>query len=83
MRHMNQLYYTKTTGKEIQKIVEAMEPLLKEHSSYNVMMACLALAIITQFSDLTPEQLSAGVKGASEWIAVYVSAISNPEEKAN
>ena len=78
-----QIIYSKTTGKEIQDIVEAMEPVLEGKLSANVLMACLALAIIIQCPNLTPEQLSTGVRGASEWIALYASSLEPSQEKVN
>lgn len=58
---------------------------VKDEDDSDIVMACLALAVSEQISDYTTEQLTAGIKGASEWIALYASTLDplSPSSKVN
>lgn len=73
--------YTKISGKELDRLTAAMEDCLAGEKETHVAVACLALAICIQLPTITPDQLAAGIKGASEWIALYASSIITPPDK--
>lgn len=72
----------KATVADIKRLVQQMESVLVGEREDHVMMACIAMALSIQYPDLTREELSAGVKGASEWMATYISTIASPVDKA-
>lgn len=74
------------SGPEIQRIVEGMEPFLMQFSRDQVLIACLSIAILIQDPDIAVENLQAGVKGASEWMCLYLSSLGEgtiPKEMLN
>lgn len=75
--------YTKASGVELERIIGIMEHALINENPSHVTMACLAVAIMLQSPDISAKQLVEGVKGASEWIALFVSSVDQPLEKAN
>lgn len=75
--------YTKASGAELERLINAMERVLVGEREQHIVMACLALVISLQVPDITSEQLAKGVKGASEWIALFGSSLnldSHPEQ---
>ena len=76
--------YTRVTGKRIEEVISDIEPSLRGKDSNEILMACLSIAVMLQGSEaLTLTQLVDGVKGASEWIALYHSSLDQPAEKVN
>ena len=75
--------YSQATGKDIESIVSAMESCLIGRNSSHITMACLAVALIIQEPNLAPQQLADGIRGASEWIAMYVGSLNESETKPN
>lgn len=57
-----------------------MEKLFEGMTRSHVLMACLAESILLQHPGITPTDLSAGIKGASEWIAMYLGTTELPSE---
>lgn len=84
MTEINQGY---ATGEEVGKIAELMHPILETENPIHVLLAMLSLCFVLQDPDIDPDTLSAGVKGASEWIALFLSASHDsavtPKEKLN
>ena len=73
------------TGSEIYEVVARIEPALDGVSRKLAIVACIAIAVTAMNPDMTEDEVQAGVKGCSEWIALYVSGIGDklPREKVN
>lgn len=60
------------SGEEIHEIHKAMEPVLINVSTANVVIACLSLVLQIQKPDITPEQLVNGVRETSQFICILL-----------
>ena len=67
------------SGEEVARIVNAMEQVFGDENREVMLMACLSLSILIQHENITMEQLQAGVLGASEWIALYLTSLEEQE----
>lgn len=65
---------------EVELVMDAIEPVIDGMNPAHCVMAFLALAIILQKPHASREEVVSGVKGASEWIALYLSAVDEAEE---
>lgn len=74
---MEQLYLTQVRSSDIQRVVGKIKAAVAEEDEDAILMACLSIALIFQCPDITHEQLAKGVRGCSEWIALYTTS---PEE---
>lgn len=72
---MSQIIYTNTKWSDVQRIMMKVMKSVEGEDDSDVVMACLALAVESQLEDYTMEQLKAGIKGSSEWIALYASTL--------
>ncbi len=75
-------------GEEIFDIIDKLEPVLKDETAPNAVIACLSLAIMLQNPSLALMKLQEAVLGASRWIALFLSAnelpgADIPKEKLN
>ena len=70
--------YTKASGADIDRILTLMESVLSGQDEQHIVMACLALALMIQIPNIKLEQITAGVKGASEWITLFASELESP-----
>lgn len=63
------------TGESISAIISEIEPILYQlkASRSQAVIALLALAITLQNPYISAEDVQEGVKGASEWICLFVS----------
>lgn len=61
------------SGDEIFNLLVALDPILAPLPKQNVVIACLSIALLRQEPDLTIKELEAGVRGASEWLCVFLS----------
>ena len=68
------IHETSATGAQIQDIVDAVGPVLEQWPRSHVLIACISIAILLTYPDITPEQLKRGVKGASQWICMFLEA---------
>lgn len=66
-------------GSEIFDVVAKIDPTIKNEDPHLVMMACLCITVILMKPDIEPDNLSAAVKGMSEWASLYLDSL-NPEE---
>jgi hypothetical protein len=73
--------YSKVPAQEVAKAVEAMEASVATVSDQVVMMACFALAIAIAFPDIENKDLADGIKGASEWLALFIDNLVDPPTK--
>ena len=81
---MNQpLAYSSTSTDDIERIMNLVRPVLLGEDSQAVMSSCLAIATLMQDPTVTLEQLCESVKGASEWIACYLSGLNQPKGMVN
>jgi hypothetical protein len=72
------LIYTKAPADVIARLVEKMGYSVLGENEGHVQMACVALALSIEIPNLTPEGLQAGVKGATEWIAMFGANYNQP-----
>jgi hypothetical protein len=61
------------SGKELEEIMDQLDPILSQYENNQVIMACLATAFIWQDPSITPSRLEDGVFGASQWIANFLA----------
>jgi len=61
------------SGVDISRIIHKMEPAIENEERHLVLIACLSIACLVMDPDLTPEQLTDGVAGASEWMSLYLA----------
>jgi len=54
-------------------------PAVADEDPRVILLSVLSIALILQHPDIDPEDLSLGVKGASEWIALYLSTLTEAE----
>lgn len=73
--------YTKVSGVDVERIISKIEPHIEGEQRSHIMMACLIVAIGMLKPDITLDKLVEGVKGASEWISLFVADTSNEGEE--
>jgi hypothetical protein len=81
-----QIKKTQATGAEVEGIVRQMSEVLDGQPQALVLMGCLATTLIIQHPEITPEQLASGIRGASAWIATFLTSLNEenlPKEKIN
>lgn len=78
-----QITYTTASGSDIERIMDKIEDALEGEATSHIMISCLALALIYQYPNISVEQLEEGVRGASEWISMFISDIVTPAKKEN
>lgn len=66
---------------EVDEVIGAVEDVISGRNPAHCVMAFLALAIILQKPQASREEVIDGVKGASEWIALYLSQVDENEGK--
>ena len=64
---------THATGEQLFEVWNKVEPVLEGFPVNVVIPALLAICFTAQHPELTDEKLREGVKGASAWIAMFVS----------
>lgn len=72
--------YSTASGSDVGRIVEKIENSLVGEPQDLVRMACLALAIYYSNPNIDSVKIVEGVRGASEWIALFLSDIDSPTE---
>jgi len=72
---MSEIIYTKTKWTDVHRIMNKMMASVEGEDDSAVVMACLALSVSSQCDNYTLDQLKAGIRGASEWIALYASTL--------
>lgn len=81
---MSQITYTKTRWSDVHRIMTGIMKAVEGEQDSAVVMACIALAVSSQIENYTLDQLKSGIKGASEWIALYAASIDPTfPQKAN
>lgn len=75
--------YAHATAAQVSKLCERVFNVLEGENPNQVNIACLTIAMLIQVPEITPENLVEGVKGASEWIALYGDTLRNPTELKN
>lgn len=75
--------YTQVSGIDIKRIIDKIEPVINNEEHSHVMMACLVITIGMLKPDITLDQLIEGVKGASEWISLFVAELPGEETSIN
>ena len=64
---------THPTGEELFQVWAAVEPVLEGFPVNVVIPALLAICFTAQDSEIDDDKLREGVKGAGQWIALYLS----------
>ena len=72
---MSDIIYTKTKWSDVHRIMTKLMESVQGEEDSSVVMACLGLAVSSQIDTYTLDQLKAGIRGASEWIALYASSL--------
>ena len=72
---MSEIIYTKTKWTEVHRIMAKIMRSVEDEDASAIVMACLALAVSSQCEEYTLDQLKAGIRGSSEWIALYASTL--------
>lgn len=70
--------YTSASGAEVRALVDRIQDVVMGEKIDSINMACLAIAVIFHCPKITGPQLAAGIKGASEWMALYNDSLENP-----
>ncbi len=71
----NMIESDSATGEEVYEVVAKIEPNLVGVSRKLAIIACIAIAVTAMNPDMTEDEVQEGVKGCSEWIALYASGI--------
>ena len=79
------LLEAQATGRQIQVLVDNMVSTFPDTCPRaHAVIACLTLAIILIKENVTPDEIQFGVKGASEWLCLYLTSPSESDKgKAN
>lgn len=72
---------TTATGEEINAIIARLEPALWNQRRSHVIIAMLSLALSLQNPELTAEELQEGVRGVSQWIALFLTGKDTEDSK--
>lgn len=80
---MEPLKYKNTDADNIKRIVGNISNVVADEDLDDIHVACLTLALGTMANKLTFVQLVEGVKGASEWMALYLSSTGLNKEQVN
>lgn len=70
---------TEASMDRVHQLVMKIEPALEGEEVQHILLASLVVAIAIQHDGITPTQLAKGVKGASEWIALYLDQVESED----
>lgn len=76
------LTYSKVSGADVIRAMQAIEKALLNETEQVAMMACFAEAICIASPEIDQEDLKEGVKAASEWLAMFLQETNEPEAPA-
>ena len=62
------------SAEDVQKIVQKIGPLLDGENLQHILLACLFIVFVIQNPDISRDDLAEGVKGASEWVAMFLDS---------
>lgn len=60
-------------GEEVFQVVQALEPIIYAVPRAHGILACLSIAAALQAPDASMEQLQACVRGACQWMCLFLS----------
>lgn len=72
---MNPTLVGEATGEEIDAVISKIEPHLDGVPRVHVLIACISLALLVQYPDLTPDELQQGVRGVSQYICMFLDGL--------
>lgn len=72
---MSEIIYTQTKWADVSRVMEKIMTAVDGEDDSVVIISCLAFTVSAQMKDYTFHQLSAGIKGTSEYIALYASSV--------
>ena len=78
---MGEVQYSKASGQDLIRVVGLIDDVVAGEPANHVAMACLAIAITCQQSNIEPESLAEGIKGCSEWIACFLTSVNDDIDK--
>lgn len=82
----NDFFRAEADGAEIQEIMNEMRVLFQTRSIHSMLIACLTVAIIIEYPNITPEQIRDGVFETSQFMSLWVDKLEHgpiPPEKMN
>lgn len=65
--------YVTAPPRDIARIVQLIEAATEGEEPSYISIACMAVAICLEHPQISPEQLSQGITGCSEWIALFLT----------
>lgn len=73
---------TQATGDEVEAIIaQRLVPAIADLDRTVVMLSLLSFFFVLMKPDLKAEELQEGVKGASQWVCLFLSEKDNPTDK--
>lgn len=63
------------SGAEIQQVVAALEPILKDVEIEKSIIACLSISILLQHPNITPDELQEGISRVSQNICAFLNEL--------
>lgn len=76
---MNNITEEHVPGEEVYQVVQALEPVISSVPRAHGILACLSIAAALQAPDASMESLQACVKGASQFMCLFLSTPENAE----
>ena len=67
------------TGEQVGAIIDKIEGAITGEPKHHVLMACLTLALVMQYPNISAEELQEGVKRTSQFIAFYLEGINGAQ----
>lgn len=69
---------TRATYAEVEPLIKKIVDSVDGEPMLLVNMACLAISMVIQHPGIKGPELAEGIKGASEWMALYAESLVNP-----
>lgn len=70
MAELNQIT---ATPEEVAKLIDKIDTVVRNEPPGTLFLAALSIALILSDPQITAKQLLLGIKGVSEWIAIYMN----------
>ena len=86
MNETSEVIVVSANGEDIFQIVQRLEHAMGEVPRAHAVIAALSIAVTMQKPDITEEKLQEAVKGASQWICMFLSMEEStglPKEQLN
>ena len=80
------IFMSRISGDEFVAAMNKLEAAAEGLTPTQFIIALIGLSLTLQYPDIEPEELQVGIKGASQWIAMYLDSIQEkdlPKELVN